>query len=335
MSWRTTMSSPDTSTDGSVVGAGVGTSDVFYWERVLASFIAKSSAALTHPYFYLIRTNTQWSLCQLSGLSPINYSALLLECKLVQTRANLVDDSRNVRFDRKNWIAFLDRYGLRGDAEVTDGKIYHRAIFEDRDDGGAYTARMPLLRVGKVRPGNSPPSNTAINSGIEHTRTMGFSVTPKMHGMESHVVRQMRTIPGGIGMLMEHLIEHYHQTGCRFDLAYCRVGSLVGQAAIRSSVEKRGQSPRVQLNKMLLQKSFVGIRKRRSAAIKSEEKKIQIKDERREHALAKISATIELDKKEAILAKLKVEEDMEDLDELAELEKKLFGNNIDSSGTPP
>jgi hypothetical protein len=29
---------------------------------------------------------------------------------------------------------------------------------------------MPLLRVGKVCPGNSPPSNTAINSGIEPPR---------------------------------------------------------------------------------------------------------------------------------------------------------------------
>ena len=86
---------------------------------------------------------------------------------------------------------------------------------------------------------------------------------------------------------------------------------------------------------MLLQKRFVGIRKRQSAAIESEEKKIQIKHKRREHALAKISATIELDKKEAILVKLKVDEDMEDLDELAELETKLFGKNIDSSTTPP
>jgi len=32
-----------------------------------------------------------------------------------------------------------------------------------------------------------------------------------------------------------------------------------------------------------------------------------------------------LDKKEAILAKLRVDEDMEDIDELAELETKLFG----------
>jgi hypothetical protein len=32
-----------------------------------------------------------------------------------------------------------------------------------------------------------------------------------------------------------------------------------------------------------------------------------------------------LDKKEAILAKLRVDKDMEDIDELAELETKLFG----------
>jgi hypothetical protein len=164
-----------------------------------------------------------------------------------------------------------------------------------------------------------------IDKAMAHIRSMGFSVTPKMHGMESHVVRQMGTIPGGIGKLMEHWIEQYHQTGFRFDLAYCRVGSLVGQATIRSSTEKRARNPRVQLNKVLLQKSFVGIRKRRSAAIESEEKKIHIKHEKREHALAEISATIELDKKEAILAKLRVDEDMEDIDELADLETKLFG----------
>ena len=84
-------------------------------------------------------------------------------------------------------------------------------------------------------------TQTRIDNAMAHIRGMGFSVTPKMHGMESHVVRQMRTTPGGIGMLMEHWIEQYHQIGFRFDLAYCRVGSLVGQAAIRSSVEKRGR----------------------------------------------------------------------------------------------
>ncbi len=169
-----------------------------------------------------------------------------------------------------------------------------------------------------------------IDKEMAHIRSMGYSITPKMHGMESQVVTQMRTIQGGIGKLMEHWIEQCHQTGFRYDMAYCRVGSLSGQAAIRSSAEKRARNPRVLLNKQLLEKCFVGIRKKRPAAIKSEEKKIQIIHERREHALAEISATVELERKEAILAKLKVQEDMEDLDEPADLETKLMGS-IDRS----
>jgi hypothetical protein len=91
---------------------------------------------------------------------------------------------------------------------------------------------------------------------------MGFSITPKMHGMEKHVVPQMQTIPGGTGKLMEHWIEQYHQIGHRFDMAYCRVGSLRGQAAICSSVDKRGRNPRVQMNEQFLLEKFVGRKKK-------------------------------------------------------------------------
>ena len=55
--------------------------------------------------------------------------------------------------------------------------------------------------------------------------------------------------------MMEHWIEQYHQIGHRFDMAYCHVGSLRGQAAIRSSVEKRGRNPRVQMNKQFCWKN--------------------------------------------------------------------------------
>jgi hypothetical protein len=40
---------------------------------------------------------------------------------------------------------------------------------------------------------------------------MGFSITPKLHGLECHLVHQMRTVPGGIAMLIEHWVEQYHQ----------------------------------------------------------------------------------------------------------------------------
>ena len=102
----------------------MGTCGVSHWQKILASFIAKSSAALAHPYFYLIRTNTRWSLCLLSGLSSTNYSALLLECELVTVRTSKVDGSKSIRLAREKWIEFLNQYGLRGeDAEFTDGAI--------------------------------------------------------------------------------------------------------------------------------------------------------------------------------------------------------------------
>ena len=76
-------------------------------------------------------------------------------------------------------------------------------------------------------------------------------------------------------------------------MAYCRVGSLTGQAAIRSSVEKRGHNPRVQMNKQFLLETFVGRNKKKSAAIAKDKKKIHIKQERRNEALAEILVTIE------------------------------------------
>ena len=98
---RTTMSPPETSADGLVVGSGVGSDDVSHWEKILASFIAQSSATLAHPYFYLIRTNTKWSLCLLSGLSPTIFSALLLECELVSicTNRKLLERTSNLDKD--------------------------------------------------------------------------------------------------------------------------------------------------------------------------------------------------------------------------------------------
>ena len=59
--------------------------------------------------------------------------------------------------------------------------------------------------------------------------------------------------------------------------------------------------------------------------ITNDEKKIHIKQERRNEALAEILVAIESKKIEAIRQKLKVQEDLDELDELADLETKLFG----------
>ena len=56
-----------------------------------------------------------------------------------------------------------------------------------------------------------------IDLEISQLRRMCMSVTPKGHGMEDHVVRQMRQAPGGIVRLIEHWVERYHQIGFKYD----------------------------------------------------------------------------------------------------------------------
>jgi hypothetical protein len=52
---------------------------------------------------------------------------------------------------------------------------------------------------------------------------------------------------------------------------------------------------------------------------------MNIKQERREEALAEICVTIESQKFEAICQKLEVQDDLDELDDLTELETKMFG----------
>ncbi len=79
------------------------------------------------------------------------------------------------------------------------------------------------------------------------------------------------------------------------------------------------------MNKQFVLEKFVGRRNKRSAAIANDEKKMNFKQERREEALADISITVESQKIEAICQKLEVQEDLDELDELTELETKMFG----------
>jgi hypothetical protein len=137
--------------------------------------LAYSSASLGRPYFYLIQSNGWKSLCLLTGLSVQDYSKLLLQSKLVLVRNNN-NGSRLIKVDRDEWNLFWGRFQLRGDiygkggcVELTDGMIKHAAI--KRTMGGTIdhattyqkSARMCVLRVGAVAPGETPPSNTAIN----------------------------------------------------------------------------------------------------------------------------------------------------------------------------
>ena len=68
---------------------------------------------------------------------------------------------------------------------------------------------------------------------------MKMSIIPKLHGIETQIYRQLLSINGGISRLIKHWVEQYHQVGHRYDLSYCRAGSLEKQAEFGSRLEKR------------------------------------------------------------------------------------------------
>ena len=85
-----------------------------------------------------------------------------------------------------------------------------------------------------------------ISIAMKLIRGFGLSITPKIRGIESHVVSQMRTIPGGIARLMEYWMEHYHQTGSNFDVKHRHTKDMKASAETRLSIESRNTDPQVQ-----------------------------------------------------------------------------------------
>ena len=64
---------------------------------------------------------------------------------------------------------------------------------------------------------------------------------------------EMLLIGDGIARLIEHSVEQYHQVVRRYDLSYCRAGSLEKQAEVRSKLERKRCQPRVRMNKKRLE----------------------------------------------------------------------------------
>ena len=123
---------------------------------------------------------------------PFTVHSCLNVNELFSIHINREDGSKSVQLAREKWIEFINQYGLRGDAEFTGGAIKCSAIFDGIDDAvGMLAIRMPLLRVGKVRLGKCPPSNTAINNGNEPPR-------------QSHAIRdvKMRLIESTMSLLV-------------------------------------------------------------------------------------------------------------------------------------
>jgi len=129
----------------------------------------------------------------------------------------------------------------------------------------------------------------AIDLAMTHLRKLGMSIIPKLHGMEAHIVSQMRHIRGGICKLVKHWVEHYHQVGYRYDISYCRMGSLKKQAATRSSKEAIARAPKVRMCRKRREEQK---KKRTKKNTKKEEAEVK-RRERLEDALDRMKVKVE------------------------------------------
>jgi len=99
--------------------------------------------------------------------------------------------------------------------------------------------------------------------------------------MEAHLVKQLKLVGWGFGLMVDHWVEHYHQVGYRY-------GSLEKQAGVRSRLEKRGRHPKVRMNR----KRLDGLEKKRQHKNKKSEEKARVKEEMREKAVVALEAKL-------------------------------------------
>lgn len=124
-----------------------------------------------------------------------------------------------------------------------------------------------------------------IKIAMKYVRDFELSITPKIHGIEAHVVAQMRAIPGGIARLMEYWMEHYHQTGSNFDNKHRHTKNTKMLAAARLSIESREMNPEVQREIQRVEnKHKTGKRK---GTLAKEEAETKAKRERLDQIIAK------------------------------------------------
>lgn len=98
-------------------------------------------------------------------------------------------------------------------------------------------------------------------------RALGLSVTPKLHGLECHVVPQMRSF-GGMKELLEYWVEQEHQIGNRKDIDWMSQSFASQATLVRDMKCLHGTNQRLVQNKLSGKSSLTsvkGFKKRRQS----------------------------------------------------------------------
>ena len=127
-----------------------------------------------------------------------------------------------------------------------------------------------------------------------------------------------------------HWVEQYHQVGYRYDLSYCRAGTLDNQAAIRARAEKRARHPRVRMNKLLLAKKYQNIRKKKASALENEDLRVKVKQERRENAIKEAEKLFYAsndegsNKIETVAKVIAMDEELQEMEYISDLANQMY-----------
>ena len=123
-----------------------------------------------------------------------------------------------------------------------------------------------------------------MDKAMAKMRELKMNITPKAHGMEDHVVNQMRITPGGIVRMIEHWVERYHQVGYRYDDKWRRMKGEIQKAELRAHREHIGGNTEVKKRLDALKK--YSSKGKRTSTVEREEDAKKVKKERRENASA-------------------------------------------------
>lgn len=120
-------------------------------------------------------------------------------------------------------------------------------------------------------------------------RELKLSVTPKGHGVETVVTKQMKRFPGGIAPYLEYWVEHAHQTGGVRDTQWKGLSlKKQGELGAKRDVASRLAETIASMKKVRTR--FVGVRnrKRKASSIDAD----NVKKERRTQAIANLQTEL-------------------------------------------
>ena len=132
-----------------------------------------------------------------------------------------------------------NRTGNWNDTQIEELCEQHKRLFLLWD--GAFSAARTINPTEEDFIMYSRFVRAAVKCHVE----VGCSVTHKVHLMVSHVLTQMRTIPGGLGKKMEDWVELQHQSGKRARMRWRTTRDLAIRANGRARAAQRGLNAEV------------------------------------------------------------------------------------------